>query len=209
MKVKDYQKEAMVTLMPTCDNYVYASTGLVEEVGELNEKISYCLENQIFSIQDNCIAINIFAEDDVEMMLDGIKLELGDIAWFIALTARVFGYTFDYLFEGLDYGKKCKTITALMNMHTIIGETSGTIAKSVRKNLINVNYNQCVYTNATDVQASVINEKILNCLKLLAENYVLLINSFNFDIEDVLQKNIEKLRSRLKRNVIDGNGDYR
>ena len=40
MELNDYQKRAMVTCMPTCDNFSYMALNLVAEVGEFVGKVA-------------------------------------------------------------------------------------------------------------------------------------------------------------------------
>ena len=40
MELNDYQKKAMTTCMPSCDNFAYMKDNLVAEVGEFSGKIA-------------------------------------------------------------------------------------------------------------------------------------------------------------------------
>lgn len=97
-----------------------------------------------------------------------------------------------------------------LNLVAEIGEFAGKVAKAIRKGNITIDEN--------DVEPS--DKFIENGLdEFLAElkqengdiywQTVMLSKIFGWTAEEVTQLNLDKLSSRQKRNVIDGNGDNR
>lgn len=126
MELNEYQKQAMTTCLPTCNNVAYMSMNLCGEVGELHSKLAKAIrKGKLFISTGECNeegerilyqTHTLTAEELVD-----IEKECGDVMWQIAGVCLVLG----------------------------------------------------------------------------------------FDLEDVCRQNLEKLRSRKQRGVIDGNGDNR
>ena len=98
MELNEYQKKAMATCMPSCNNFAYMSYGLVGEVGELMGKIAKHIRKEKCCISKNDLRLNKDA-------LGGVKLneseamalisEIGDCLWFIAGVAESMGWTLE------------------------------------------------------------------------------------------------------------------
>lgn len=98
MELNEYQKKAMATCMPSCNNFAYMSYGLVGEVGELMGKIAKHIRKENVAISKNDLRLNKDA-------LGGVKLngseamalisEIGDCLWFIAGVAESMGWTLE------------------------------------------------------------------------------------------------------------------
>lgn len=98
MELNEYQKKAMATCMPSCNNFAYMSYGLVGEVGELMGKIAKHIRKENVTINNNDLRLNNDA-------LGGVKLneseamalisEIGDCLWFIAGVAESMGWTLE------------------------------------------------------------------------------------------------------------------
>lgn len=83
MHFNDYQTSSRKTAMypDTGKNYVYPTLGLCGETGEIAEKVKKVLRDK------NGVM------DDATREL--IKLELGDVLWYVSQLATEFGYSFD------------------------------------------------------------------------------------------------------------------
>ena len=120
MTLQDYQKQAMTTCMPSCNNFSYMMLDLVGEVGELASQVAKAIRKGEATITSNELRHPSTRHIDDELE-EAMKLEAGDILW---------------LFSGL-------------------------------------------------------------C------------SAMSWDLEEIAKMNLEKLSSRQKRGVIDGNGDNR
>ena len=99
-----------------------------------------------------------------------------------------------------------------LNLTAEVGEAFGKIAKEIRKGHVVVTSNEIKpifsqlftlddYSNLmTEVE-----KELGDCLWQLST----LCKILGFELEDVAEQNLEKLSSRQRRNVIDGNGDNR
>ena len=88
MQLNEYQKRAMSTCMPSCENISYMLLNLVGEVGELASKIAKNIrkENVYIGGQDNykglsrlCIYPHFL--DAIDDWDEELKKEAGDILW--------------------------------------------------------------------------------------------------------------------------------
>lgn len=107
MELNEYQKAAMVTRLPSSDNFCYMMFGLVEEVGELAGKVSKGIRKGISSIgldgevsaqledQDEARANDLYFLDGADEQLAAIKKELGDVMWMVAGLADEFGWSLE------------------------------------------------------------------------------------------------------------------
>lgn len=78
LTLNEYQKLAMKTCMPTCNNFSYTNLNLVGEIGELDSKIGKLIRKGKAHIENNQI---VFHDDVTEGEVLGIRAECGDIAW--------------------------------------------------------------------------------------------------------------------------------
>lgn len=95
LTLNEYQKRAMSTCMPSCENISYMLLNLVGEVGELASKVAKHIRKGHYSIMDSNIAngSNIDDLENPEKALDELKKELGDILWQTAGVAYVMNWT--------------------------------------------------------------------------------------------------------------------
>lgn len=104
----------------------------------------------------------------------------------------------------------CKNeVYAINGLQAEVGEIADKIAKWVRKGICRIVNNRLVF-NTSDEE--VVNEyqeelakEIGDCLWFVALLSLLL----GYTLEEVGQMNIDKLKDRAQRGVIDGNGDNR
>lgn len=92
MTLNDYQKQALTTCMPSCDNFSYMMLNLVGELGELASKIAKHIRKEDLVISNDKLLGSInFRRDDVA----AIKGELGDILWQLSGLCHTFGFTLE------------------------------------------------------------------------------------------------------------------
>lgn len=130
MKLNDYQKRAMSTCMPSCENISYMLLNLVGEVGEFASKVAKAVRKDQVKIgwweegkeadENDLIPTGSFAEWDE--LKEELKKELGDILWQTAGVAYVMNWTLEEVGLGnLDKLAKRK------EAGTIVGNGDGII----------------------------------------------------------------------------------
>jgi NTP pyrophosphatase (non-canonical NTP hydrolase) len=100
MEINEYQKRAMSTCLPACENEVYMLNGLTAEVGEVNDKIAKWVRKGIARIDNNRLVFNTSDINERNAYVEELLKELGDCAWFIAGLAHVFGVDLQYVTDG-------------------------------------------------------------------------------------------------------------
>lgn len=94
MTLEEYQRQAMTTCMPTCDNYSYMMLNLVGEVGELASKAAKAIRKGEATIT-NCELRHPSTkriDDDID---EAMMLEAGDILWQLAGLCSVMGWNLE------------------------------------------------------------------------------------------------------------------
>lgn len=95
MELNEYQKRAMDTCLPSCDNFSYMMLNLVGEVGEFASKVAKALRKET-GIMDDANFFYMQYQDlgeptSTELYAD-LKSEAGDILWQLAGLCRVMGW---------------------------------------------------------------------------------------------------------------------
>lgn len=102
MELNEYQKQAMTTCMPSCENFSYMMLNLVGEVGEFASKVAKAIRKeqaQIGGFVDmgispkNALSFNEFPtciEQEEEL-----KKEAGDILWQLSGLCYVMGWNLE------------------------------------------------------------------------------------------------------------------
>lgn len=90
MTFDEYQTEAYLTsFYPSSVDVIYPLIGLTSEIGELNGKIKKLMRDKDVTIQNMTLG-------DLEVNdLHAIRLELGDILWYLAVLASDLGVSFE------------------------------------------------------------------------------------------------------------------
>lgn len=91
MELNEYQKKAMSTCMPTCDNPLYMVGLIHEEAGELQGKINKAIRKGWLEFVNNQM-VWLGTQEDLEDFDAELQKELGDILWAVAGTAKVFSW---------------------------------------------------------------------------------------------------------------------
>ena len=104
MELNEYQKRAMATCMPSCDNFSYMMLNLVGEVGEFAGKVAKEIRKE-----NMCIGVNFtkrnehywFTHDgDSYAKEDELKKEAGDILWQLSGLCHVMGWELEDVATG-------------------------------------------------------------------------------------------------------------
>lgn len=82
MELNEYQKKAMRTCMPSCDNVSYMLLNLQAEVGELSGKIAKAIRKEQLHIEGDDVVFhaNVTDEEILQFRKD-VAGELGDVLW--------------------------------------------------------------------------------------------------------------------------------
>ena len=184
-----YQAAAMSTALPTSLNMAYMAYGLVNEIGELQEKLI-----------SNTLGI-LTSEETLK--------ELGDVLWYIAGVSQIRGWklsevvlddTTDIAISEYAVGEESEVLASESGQESCIklsigltiaaGNLCGALKKEIRDN-----------THKPDVEKE--------ALRRIFQISVMLAKVMSSTLEHVAIANIEKLASRKARGVIGGNGDNR
>ena len=184
-----YQAAAMSTALPTSLNMAYMAYGLVNEIGELQEKLA-----------SNTPGI-LTSEETLK--------ELGDVLWYIAGVSKIRGWklsevvlddTTDIAISEYAVGEESEVLASESGQEYCIklsigltiaaGNLCGALKKEIRDN-----------THKPDVEKE--------ALRRIFQISVMLAKVMNSTLEHVAIANIEKLASRKARGVIGGSGDNR
>lgn len=102
MNLNDYQKKAMLTCMPSSENFAYMMLNLVGEVGEFASKVAKQIRKNNISIGDSVRSIKgdnnniIFHNyENKEVITNELMLEAGDILWQLAGLCTIMGWNLD------------------------------------------------------------------------------------------------------------------
>ena len=184
-----YQAAAMSTALPTSLNMAYMAYGLVNEIGELQEKLI-----------SNTPGI-LTSEETLK--------ELGDVLWYIAGVSQIRGWklsevvlddTTDIAISKYEAEEASEVSISEFEQNSCIklsiglsiaaGSLCGALKKEIRDN-----------THKPDVEKE--------ALRRIFQISVMLAKVMNSTLEHVAIANIEKLASRKARGVIGGSGDNR
>lgn len=91
MTLKEYQKQAGKTCLPTCNNFSYMFLNLVGEVGELASKVAKAIRKDDIGFSDdgNLERKPFHMTDD---LVEAMQLEAGDVLWQLAGLCSVMGW---------------------------------------------------------------------------------------------------------------------
>lgn len=92
--MNEYQKQAMTTCMPSCDNFSYMMLNLVGEVGEFSSKVAKLIRKGEAFIDDGVLYFkrNIPAEG-----VKALQDEGGDMLWQLMGLFTVMGWDADVI----------------------------------------------------------------------------------------------------------------
>lgn len=122
MNLKQYQERAMVTCMPSCENFSYMMLNLVGEVGELAGKIAKGIRKGDMVIGMSEVTGEAKESDLIPQMSfaewtysnEELMYEAGDILWQLSGLCTIMGWSLDEIakmnLEKLAKRKKSGTI---------------------------------------------------------------------------------------------------
>lgn len=103
MELNEYQKRAMSTCMPSCENFGYMFLNLVGEMGEFASKVAKAIRKDQLAVgwsesckeadESNLIPTASFAV--WKELEEELKKEAGDILWQLAGLYHVMGWTLE------------------------------------------------------------------------------------------------------------------
>ena len=101
MELNVYQKKAMETCMPTCENISYMLLNLVGEVGEFSSKIAKGIRKGEMMITENalCLDSKQFTKESLERLEESLMAEAGDIFWELSGLCSVMGWDLEKVAE--------------------------------------------------------------------------------------------------------------
>ena len=123
MELNVYQKKAMETCMPTCENISYMLLNLVGEVGEFASKIAKGIRKGEMIIKDNqlCLDPSHLTKESIDEMNESLMAEAGDIGWQLSGLCTVMGWDLE---EVAEYN--LKKLAERKKNGTIAGNGDGT-----------------------------------------------------------------------------------
>lgn len=89
LTLNEYQKAAMTTCMPSCENFSYMTLNLMGELGEFTSKIGKLIRKGKAHIENSKL---VFHDDVTDEEMNAIRAEGGDIAWQLFGLFSVFGW---------------------------------------------------------------------------------------------------------------------
>ena len=123
MELNVYQKQAMGTCMPTCDNISYMLLNLVGEVGEFASKIAKGIRKGEMMIKDNNLCLNTkkVMEESLARLDESLMAEAGDILWQLSGLCTIMGWDLEGVAE-----YNLKKLAERKKNGTIAGNGDGT-----------------------------------------------------------------------------------
>lgn len=97
MELNEYQKRAMGTCLPSCENFSYMMLNLVGEVGEFAGKVAKRIRKEELLMggaenAENKLTSLALTRGEQYEILDDLKSEAGDILWQLAGLCEVMGW---------------------------------------------------------------------------------------------------------------------
>lgn len=101
MELNVYQKKAMETCMPTCENISYMLLNLVGEVGEFSSKIAKGIRKGEIIIKDNALYFDFakLTKESLERLDKPLMAEAGDILWQLSGLCTIIGWDLEKVAE--------------------------------------------------------------------------------------------------------------
>jgi len=129
---------------------------------------------------------------------DEVIKEVGDVLWYTANVAADLGFSLSDV-AGVDYFADLPGYPAANSVEAMLLEGVGEVCETVKKAIRD---NQGVFDEPRLAKVKNGLHVIVNSLKELCFEY-------DTTLEDAAQRNLEKLRSRQQRGVLQGSGDNR
>ena len=98
---------------------------------------------------------------------------------------------------------------ALSGMQAEVGEIADKVAKWVRKGICRIENNHLVFNTSDENVVDGFRKELAKEIGDVLWFVALMCETLGYTLDEVAQMNIDKLKDRAERNVIDGNGDNR
>lgn len=98
LTLNEYQKRAMSTCMPSCENISYMLLNLVGEVGEFSSKIAKHIRKGNMTIGGKCLPNGLHTMLEGELLVNAdieLMKEAGDILWQLSGLCSIMGWSLD------------------------------------------------------------------------------------------------------------------
>lgn len=100
MQLNEYQQRAMVTCMPSCDNFSYMFINGIAEGGEFASKVAKMIRKGKAIVADNLLMpTESVSQAEWNDFMDAAKAELGDRLWQLSGLCKVMGWTLEEVAE--------------------------------------------------------------------------------------------------------------
>lgn len=105
MTLNEYQKKAMSTCMPSCNNFSYMMLNLVGEVGEFASKVAKLIRKEKLLMggaenAENKLTSLALTRGEQYEILDDLKAEAGDILWQLSGLCEIMGWKLEDVAQG-------------------------------------------------------------------------------------------------------------
>lgn len=99
LSLKEYQRRAMETCLPTADNFSYMILNLVGEVGEFASKVAKAIRKDQLGIYKEELLVKESGKELFQVMDAELMAEAGDILWQLSGLCSVMGWSLDEVAE--------------------------------------------------------------------------------------------------------------
>lgn len=97
MTLNEYQKRAMETCMPSCENFSYLFLNLVGEVGEFASKVAKLIRKGKMSVNFGQLTIKDLSKEETYENEEALMKEAGDILWQLSGLCENMGWSLEYV----------------------------------------------------------------------------------------------------------------
>lgn len=116
----EYQKRAMTTCLPSCENLSYMLLNLVGEVGEFSSKVAKAIRKGDLYIEKNKLCVSDSFAPNFLDWFEELKKEAGDMLWQLSGVCSVLGWTLNDVGNG-----NLDKLSARKAAGTIVGNGDG------------------------------------------------------------------------------------
>ena len=120
LTLNEYQKRAMTTCLPSCENLSYMLLNLVGEVGEFSSKVAKAIRKGDLYIEKNKLCVSDSFAPNFLAWFEELKKEAGDMLWQLSGVCSVLGWTLNDVGNG-----NLDKLSARKAAGTIVGNGDG------------------------------------------------------------------------------------
>ena len=120
LTLNEYQKRAMTTCLPSCENLSYMLLNLVGEVGEFSSKVAKAIRKGDLYIEKNKLCVSDSFAPNFLDWFEELKKEAGDMLWQLSGVCSVLGWTLNEVGSG-----NLDKLSARKAAGTIVGNGDG------------------------------------------------------------------------------------